>query len=269
MHARVMEDIGWEVMGKSGCKVFIRRLGPFSIGKIQRPEKIDLYYLSHLRKSQHILTLYLEPGLKHQGESKLGIATEPFAHSRTSLLDLSLSDKDLLASFNQNTRRNLSHASKNKSLSIESIELSDLNDKHRTEFLSLHDSWTKLRHTYGYPVNFMRAVLKNYAGHGHLHLAYENGVATALLLALYHDGVTTYHTAFSTEAGYKCAAPTLLTWTAIKSGKKVGCDILDFGGIYDPRYPKMYKNWQGFTKFKEGFRPTVVDYPPTSLKLFW
>ena len=77
-----------------------------------------------------------------------------------------------------------------------------------------------------------------------------------------------YYAAFSEELGYELFAPTLLTWTAMITAKNAGCHIFDFGGIYDPRY-RMYKKWQGFTKFKEGFSPTVVYYPPTQLLLGW
>jgi lipid II:glycine glycyltransferase (peptidoglycan interpeptide bridge formation enzyme) len=81
--------------------------------------------------------------------------------------------------------------------------------------------------------------------------------------------VATYYAAYAAPAGYKQFAPTLLTWTAMQVAKGRSCDIFDFGGIYDPRYPKMYKNWQGFTKFKSGFHHTTLSYPPTTLQLFW
>ena len=51
--------------------------------------------------------------------------------------------------------------------------------------------------------------------------------------------------------------------------KAEGCQIFDFGGVYDERYPKTYKGWKGFTVFKEGFSPLPVVFPePRVLSLF-
>ena len=111
--------------------------------------------------------------------------------------------------------------------------------------------------------------IKNYGKHGDLHLAYLGQDLVGALLILYHDSVATYWAAFASPSGYKSFAPTLLTWTAMKKAKENKSEIFDFGGIYDPRYPKMYSRWIGFTKFKSGFNPTVISYPPTALQLFW
>lgn len=266
MHASVMADIGWQTIRLSpGSNLFLRHLGPVSVAKLQRPKMIDLSLLDSLRKQHHILTLYLEPGLTTPIAPKLGWPVEPFAHSRTSLIDLTLSKSELLASFNQNTRRNL----KSPTATIRSIPLHQLTQQDLDDFFALQHSWSHLKHLASYPLPFMRSVLARHHEQGYLHLAYLGEVPVALLLVLVHDRVATYYVAFGSVEGYHSSAPTLLTWAAMQTAKHQGCDIFDFGGIYDPRYPKMYKKWQGFTKFKEGFRPTVVTYPPTTLQLFW
>jgi len=268
MHASVMADIGWQTIRLSpGSSLYLRRLGPVSLAKLQRPKAINLPLLNQLRKQYHILTLYLEPGLSAQGGSALGggWSVEPFAHSCTSLIDLTLTRSQLLASFNQNTRRNL----KNSTVTIRSIPLRNLSHKDIDTFFALQNSWSHLKHLASYPIPFMRAVLARHSKDGYLHIAYLGTVPVALLLVLIYNRVATYYVAFGSVEGYHHSAPTLLTWTAMQTAKANGCDIFDFGGIYDSRYPKMYKKWQGFTKFKAGFRPTVVTYPPTYLKLFW
>jgi lipid II:glycine glycyltransferase (peptidoglycan interpeptide bridge formation enzyme) len=72
-----------------------------------------------------------------------------------------------------------------------------------------------------------------------------------------------YYCAVSSKDGYAQKAPTALVWEGILAAKKAGCEILDFGGIYDPRYKDSYKRWTGFSKFKEGFSPTPFLYPPS------
>lgn len=267
MHARVLTDLGWTKIPLSpGSQLYLRRLGPFSVAKLQRPNKIDLDQLQPIRKQYRILTLYLEPKLNDPLPPKVGWRVEPFAHSKTSLLDLALPEKTLLASFNQNTRRNLRP---NPDLTFTTTALSALNTTQIDGFFALQHSWHHTKKVASYPENMLRAVFRHYATHGHLHVAYYQNTACAHLLSLYHNRVATYYIAAANETGYAQAAPTHLTWEMIKTAKKADCDILDFGGIYDERYPKMYKGWQGFTKFKAGFRPTVITYPETKLLLFW
>ena len=268
MHARVMEDLGWQVVGQPGRQIFVRTLGPVGVGKIQRPKAINLNEIDKIRKKYHLLTLYIEPGLTTTS-TNLGIAVEPFAHSTTSILDLTLSEGQLLTSFSQKTRYNIAHTLKQKALNIRSTPLNKLADKEKAAFMSLRATWSRRKHVEGHSELLLGSVLHHYRGHGTLHTAWDSTDCLGALLILEHDHVATYYSAFATELGNRRFAPTLLTWLALETAKKNKCDIFDFGGTYDPRYPKMYKKWQGFTKFKEGFRPTTITYPPTYLKIGW
>lgn len=270
MHANLMREIGWRVEGSLGSEIFYRPLGPVSVAKLQRPQAIDLDWLAHFRNSHHTLTTYIEPGLSTiLPDQKLGFKVEPFAHSATSLVDLHPLESKLLASFSQKTRYNIVRTLKKNDLHVTTTTLGNLTNSQLNQFFALHNSWSRQKHVLGYSVTHLQAVLKCFAHHGDLHLAYQDNILVGSLLILYHDSVSTYWAAFATNEGYNLYAPTLLTWVAMQRAKECGCDIFDFGGIYDPRYPQIYKRWQGFTKFKEGFRPTVVAYPPTYLKLFW
>jgi lipid II:glycine glycyltransferase (peptidoglycan interpeptide bridge formation enzyme) len=68
---------------------------------------------------------------------------------------------------------------------------------------------------------------------------------------------------FHRQQDIKNRVPSALVWEGMKTAKSLGCTIFDFGGIADPRYPGDYKKWVGFTKFKEGFSPTPLLYPPS------
>lgn len=270
MHANIMKEIGWIVDGKKNSQIFYRTLGPVTVAKIQRPKEIDLTWLRNFRKTHHTLTTYIEPGLKTTlPTTRIGISVEPFAHSCTSLIDLLGSEKEILDSFSQKTRYNIVHTLKKEEIYVTSTKLGELTTKQKNDFFALHESWSHKKNVVGYPIYLLEAILKCHAKTGYLHLCYQDNDLVGSLLTLYHDRVVTYYAAFASPIGYKTFAPTLLTWTAIRTAKSEGCDIFDFGGIYDPRYPKMYKRWQGFTKFKSGFNPTVVSYPPTYLQLFW
>ena len=270
MHAAVLREIGWQTEDHNGSILFSRPLGPLTIAKFQRPRELDWEYIRHFRRTHHTLTTYVEPGIHTALDAKLpGLRVEPFAHSATSLIDIQGDAKTILASFSQKTRYNVTHTEKKGELTVTSTLLGHLSVAEEDNFFSLHSDWSRQRHVVGYPASLLRAILKCFAEQGELHLAYRGRELVAALLTLYHDHVATYYAAFARPMGYKTFAPTLLTWRAIEQAKKVGCDIFDFGGIYDPRYPSMYRKWQGFTKFKEGFRPTVITYPETRLLLFW
>lgn len=269
MYASVMREIGWQVEGKPGSKIFYRSLGPLSIAKIQRPKIIDLNWLKSFRKNHHTLTTYIEPSLTSPIPTKLGFAVEPFAHSCTSLIDLVGNEQFILNAFTQKTRYNITHTLAKKDIAVSTISLANLSLEQKESFFALHDEWSRKKSVVGYPISLLDAVLKSYGKNGDLHMCYMGNDLIGSLLVLYHDAVATYYAAFATQKGYKTFAPTLLTWTAIQKAKSYKCEIFDFGGIYDPRYPKMYKGWVGFTKFKSGFNPTVISYPPTSLQLFW
>lgn len=270
MHADVMREIGWEVDGVAGSQLFYRSLGPLTIAKIQRPKTLNLQWINRFRKSHKTLTTYIEPSLSISGLDKIkGFSVEPFAHSCTSLIDLLPSDAEIIKSFSQKTRYNIVHTLKKDQINIETIPLKDLTSSQKEAFLDLHDTWSKKKNVVGYPLSLLNAIIKCHKNTGDLHFCYLDRELVGALLILYHDQVATYYAAFALYAGYTTFAPTLLTWSAIQTAKLRGCEIFDFGGIYDPRYPKMYKRWQGFTKFKSGFNPTVVSYPPTTLQLFW
>lgn len=270
MYAGLMREIGWSVTGKLHSELFYRTLGPFTVAKIQRPKTLDLAWIANFRKKHRTLTTYIEPGLSTTlPNQRLGIHVEPFAHSCTSLIDINRSEQDILNSFSQKTRYNIVHTLKKGEIKVVTTKLGHLSKKQSDDFYALHESWSHKKDVIGYPIPLLNAVLKSFADTGNLHLCYKDEELIGSLLTLDYDSVTTYYAAFASLLGYKTFAPTLLTWTAIQTAISRRNDIFDFGGIYDPRYPKMYKKWQGFTKFKAGFNSTVVSFPPTSLQLFW
>jgi lipid II:glycine glycyltransferase (peptidoglycan interpeptide bridge formation enzyme) len=270
MHAALLGSLGWRAEGKADSTIYYRQLGPLSIAKFQRPKQIDLEWLKHFRRKHRVLTTFIEPGIATTlPNQRLGFPVDPFAHSSTSLIDLFPSESSILHSFSQKTRYNITHTLKAAKLTITTTKLSKLNKSQLSNFFTLHADWSKEKNVIGYSTALINGVLHAYAHHGDLHLCYQGNHLVGSLLVLYHDHVATYWAAFASPVGYKAFAPTLLTWTAIQTAKTKGCDIFDFGGIYDPRYPKMYKRWIGFTKFKSTFNPTVISYPPTSLQLFW
>ena len=268
LFSQAMKEIGWKTLGQEGSYLYLRELKPFSVAKIQHFNSVDLDWLKKIRRQYHILMTFVEPGLTQSNIGKIGLKAEPFANSATSIVDLKLSPQDLLKTFKSKTRYNISYSQRKNNLQIITKDFSQITSPDLVVFKTSRESWSKRKKTVCYDENFFNALIKQFANSGWIHFAYNQNKCVATLMIIKNQQTAIYYAAFSEELGYELFAPTLLTWTAMITAKNAGCHIFDFGGIYDPRY-RMYKKWQGFTKFKEGFSPTVVYYPPTQLLLGW
>lgn len=294
MYANVMRAIGWTIEGKPGSQIFVRKLGPIAVSKMQRPEKVNLSSIESVRKKYRTITFQLEPALHSIVEKKkfifplhiehnepedwisswkgFGFARTvmPLAHSASSLIDLRLTKQQLLEHFSQKTRYNIRKGEKGPTLHVEVIPLNALNSTQRKTFLDLRAEWSKRKNVMGYDQTFMNGVLDAFKNHGAcLFAVNELGETLATLLILTTNKTAIYFSAFSSKVGYTNNAPTLLTWSAMNWAKEIGMQIFDFGGVYDPRYRGTYKRWKGFTEFKERFKPTFFLYPKSFMKTFW
>lgn len=294
MYANVMHAIGWTIEGKPGSQIFVRKLGPIAVAKMQRPEKVILVDIQNVRKKYRTVTFQFEPALQSRVETRKRVfpfhttpndphdwiqtwktcgfsrTVMPLAHSASSLIDLRTSTQQLLESFSQKTRYNIRHAEKQNNIHITCVPLALLDDRWRTAFMNLRAEWSKRKNVMGYDETFMRGVLDSFNGHGACFFAVDlNDHVFATLLVLTTDATAVYFSAFSTEKGYALQAPTLLTWNAMLWAKQQNMKVFDFGGVYDPRYMGTYKRWRGFTEFKERFRPTFFLYPKSFMQVGW
>jgi len=87
-------------------------------------------------------------------------------------------------------------------------------------------------------------------------------------LLLIHKGVAYYHHAASSPKGRKRLAGYLVLWEAIKLAQELGCHTFDFGGVYDPRFPKATRHWEGFTYFKKKFGGKEIEFPAPLIKYY-
>jgi lipid II:glycine glycyltransferase (peptidoglycan interpeptide bridge formation enzyme) len=291
-YAKVMHGIGWMTIDEPGSQVFLRKLGPISVAKMQRPAAFSLERLKEIRKEYRTLTLFVEPALTfttknhqfsfpHTYEKKnppewlesmrkigLHMPVPSFAHSATSIVDIRPSTQNILQSFKQKTRYNI-HLSEKKGIRIESIPLEKLSKTQRQSFLDLREEWSRRKNVMGYEYQFMVSVLDGFKKQGTCHIAYKGKKPVATLLTLFTQHTSVYFSAFSTVEGYELQAPTLLTWKAMEYAKTCKKSIFDFGGIFDPRYKDTYKRWIGFTLFKARFNAIPLLYPPSHMQIFW
>ena len=293
MYANVMRAIGWTIEGKPGSHIFVRKLGPIAVAKMQRPEKIDLAVIQAVRKKYRTITFQLEPALHSYVAQKNVVflyttdlheildwsniwksfgytnPVMPLAHSASSLIDLRLTEQQLLEHVSQKTRYNIRKGEKALTIQVEIVPLDALSAQWKKAFLDLRAEWSKRKNVLGYDETFMNGVLNSFEKHGACLFAVQNKKVIATLLVLTTEKIAIYFSAFSSEQGYAQNAPTMLTWNALLWAKKQDMQIFDFGGVYDPRYTGTYKRWKGFSEFKERFKPTFFLYPKSYMKMGW
>lgn len=268
--ARYMESLGWRVEKVEGCRLYIKKL-PFGLGsiiKVLRPSlPIPFEKIGQLAKKHSAWFVKLEPRTIADGsqtdfqEHGFYPSSWPLSPSKTTQIDLRKSKKELWSGFKKKTRNIIRRGEKCKVLIRQ--------PKGIEQFYEL---WVKSMRRRGDLLTSGEEVKKIWEAFGeniYLLLAYQPSTKTqplaGILMPVYGQ-IGYYFAAVSTKDGKKLGAPSLLVWQAILLAKKLGCRVFDFDGIYDPRYHRATKSWQGFTHFKKGFGGEEVDFVGSVVK---
>ena len=181
-----------------------------------------------------------------------------FSPSKTIFIDLTPTEKDIFNRFSESKRRAIRRAEKNDIVVKESTDI---------------EAFVALKSKQMFPFGFLlskeiRLLWKTFKPqHSSLLLAFHShdihqcSKPLAGVLLLFWQKRAYYWLASATDKGKKLFAPTLLVWEELKFSKKKGCTVVDFEVVFDQRFPKATKSWQGFTRFKEGFGGKEIEYP--------
>lgn len=264
-YAQFMTDIGWQVKKIDSTFIYLKKfplLGNYA--KIPRSDPpLPCDKIKQLIKNRGVFRLKIAPNklihsknyLKDKNillTSGFKIDKDPFIPTTTIWIDLTCNEQKLFASFSEAKRRAVRRASK-LGVKVKQSNKIDL-------FINLRQ-----RQYFPFGLFFSKETKKLwqnfYPENASLLLAFsKKDRLLAGVLLLYYKDIAYYWLASSLTLGKKLYAPTLLVWEAICLSKKKGAVIFDFEGIYDKRFPKANKSWQGFTKFKQGFGGRVVNY---------
>jgi peptidoglycan pentaglycine glycine transferase (the first glycine) len=204
------------------------------------------YLISEFKKRQAVF-LRVEPRkeLPHDIKTIPSINLQP---KETLMLDLSLSDKDLLKDFHPKTRYNIRLAEKKGVVIRESNSEADFNkfwslmtETGERDDFKIHNK--KHYHTLATTnPEFIKLFLAES----------DDKVVAAGLFSFYGDKVTYLHGASSYKSR-ALMAPYLLQWTVVKIAKNLAYKYYDFYGIDEVK-------WPGVTRFKTGFGGFKVSY---------
>ncbi|MCJ7805326.1 peptidoglycan bridge formation glycyltransferase FemA/FemB family protein [Patescibacteria group bacterium] len=219
-----------------------------------KPTKEILEALKKLAKDENAVFIKSEPNiLKDQKTIKLLDSSGCVKGKRlftptTFWVDLTKSEEELLASFHPKTRYNIRLAQK------QGVEIVEDNSQNAFEkYWQLTRETTLRQGFYAHTEKYHRLMweILHPAGIAHLLVAkYKGEIITTWIVFVWHDFLY-YPYGASTDKYKNVMANNLIMWEAIRFGKKLGLKTFDLWG----REPG-----KGFTKFKEGYNPKIVEF---------
>jgi lipid II:glycine glycyltransferase (peptidoglycan interpeptide bridge formation enzyme) len=219
--------------------------------------------LVKLGKEKNIIFMKLEPnypiridGISQTNEKALikllktrgAVRGKNLFNPSTFWIDLTPSEEELLKSFSSKTRYNIRVAQKHGVMVKE-----DNSEKAFERYLDLTRETTIRQKFYAHTESYHRLMWKVFrkAGIAHMLTAkYKGQIITTWILFVWKDFLY-YPYGASTDEHRQVMANNLMMWEAIKFGKEMGLKTFDLWGRDEGK---------GFTKFKEGYNPHVVEF---------
>ena len=231
--------IDWEEPSQS--RFDLRQL--LAIAKEWQPEAIGLRIEPHLPRPRPSV-------LRNWSRSPVDLTP-----TETLIVDLSLSDDELLAQMHSKWRYNIRVAQRSGITIRQSNALEDMPEFHRL-FLGTATRQEFFAEPLAYFLNVGEAMLNS--GEATLLFAEANGVAlSAILLITFGVRATYLYGGSSTEDRAKMPSHQL-HFEAMRIARFQGCREYDFFG-YDP-YGSSSHPYSGFSRFKRGFGGKPVQY---------
>lgn len=176
----------------------------------------------------------------------------------TFVIDVSLSEENLLAEMKAKTRYNIRLAEK-KGVRVFTTRAK----KYQKLFFSLIRATAKRQSILSHPQSYYEKMLDVFPEEQlTLFVAECEGVVLAANLVLFFGDTATYLHGGTSDMHRDVMAPALLQWEQIRVAKQRGCRWYDFGGVSVSSEIKNHKSkitaWTGITRFKLGFSSTAV-----------
>lgn len=175
---------------------------------------------------------------------------------RTLLIDLSLSQEEILAQMKPKGRYNIKVAQRYGLQVISTNLQTGLSD-----FLKFYHQTVNRRQFEGKDENYFTKLAQTIDNptDAKMFFVKERGDILAVALVIFYGELVTFLFGASADANREKMAPYLLHWEIICQAKKAGYQWYDFYGIV-PDENNSDHPWQGFTAFKQKFGGKVVKY---------
>ncbi len=174
----------------------------------------------------------------------------------TLILDVTISEQELLAAMHAKTRYNVRLAER------KGVHVRFTQAKEDVEiFLQLAREVQSRSGFHYHPDEYYRAIMETLGAEGMSELAIAEyaGEPVAAHMMVYAGGVASYIHGASSFAHRQVMAPAYLYWQTILRAKEKGCTKYDFFGIAPADAPAGHP-WAGVTRIKSGFGGKREDY---------
>jgi len=267
-----LQTSAWaEFRSKWGNKILETKYGLITVHKIPvgvfekgpEPTRIMINDLRIMGKEKKLIFIKLEPNVNKNKVNnsvkqllrKETVPGKTLFTPTTFQIDLTPPEEELLKSFSSKTRYNIRLAQKNGVVVKE-----DNSDAAFAKYLELTRETTRRQGFYAHTEKYHNLmwqclhkslILNHKSPIAHLFTAtYQGEIITTWILFVWKDFLY-YPYGASTEKFKNVMANNLMMWEAIKFGKKLGLKTFDLWGREEGK---------GFTKFKEGYNPKVIEF---------
>ena len=277
-YADFLAEIGWQVVVLScGSRVYLKRLLWFSMLKVQRADVVQMSVEELLSVARRYWSVWVTVEFLSDQDFAISmfeaagfsVSHSPRIETKTIVIDLMLQDKVLSSNMRRGHRYNLMRAYR-RGLTSTVVSFQQLltNPSLSSEVSALLAQNNRRIGMLPFSLSHWDAKLRTFLDSGFVVLIHDKSadlVAASCFMCSSTHAVYDFNG--STVEGRKLAAPTLAIWEGIIEAKQRNLALLDFGGIYDERFPR--ENWKGFTRFKQGFGGKTVVYPPMYSIFLW
>ncbi|KKQ95962.1 MAG: FemAB family protein [Candidatus Woesebacteria bacterium GW2011_GWB1_43_14] len=233
------------------------------------PTRKSLTDLKKVAAEQKLIFIKLEPFVKKSASLERLLKTSGCVKGKTLFtpttfwIDLTKSEESLLKSFSGKTRYNIRLAQK-KGVAV----TNDNSGAAFDSYIRLTRGTVKRQRFYAHSERYHRLMwgVLNKAGIAKLLVAkYKNEIIAAWILFAWKGFLYYPYGASTSNPNHSRLMPSnLLMWEAIRLGRKLKLKTFDLWGREEGK---------GFTKFKEGYTPEVVEFIGTwdlvTSKLYW
>jgi len=227
-------------------------------GKCPMPPAELLRFIDTIGKKHNAICVQFEPEtlpsqnkIPPPADNRFIPSHHPLFTPYTFLLDLSKTEKDLLANMHTKTRYNIRVAQKH------GVKISHDNSPSAFErFLRLESETTQRQGFYAHNERYKRTMWEtmNHSDVAHIWEATYNKETLASWIIFEWKNHIYYPYGASSRSHREVMAPTLLMWEIALWAKKNGKTVFDLWGALGLE-PDTHDSWYGFHRFKEGFNP--------------
>lgn len=265
------EKTGVKVVRKNDLQLTIHPIPhtKYNVGYFPKGNDITKKMLDDLLeigKSNNCIFIQIEPNVekietKNYNFKNLYKSAHPIFTKYNFILDLTLSEEELLKNMNQKTRYNIRLAQKR---GVEIIE--DNSNSAFEEYLRLTKETTERQKFFAHNEKYHKILWETFKENTDkefsIHLLkaiYNKEVLVTWILFVLGD--TLYYPYGASSTKYReVMASNLMMWEAIRFGKKLGLKKFDMWGAANVVDPKPDNIYYGFHRFKEGYGPKHVEY---------